>query len=59
VIEGTDPLNPNSRVPMIVIASPPVLVIHPLIQDIDMNAPGPVLARPPGTVINTTNPAKR
>ncbi|MBI5386145.1 MAG: immunoglobulin domain-containing protein [Verrucomicrobia bacterium] len=50
-VEGTDPLNAQSRMNLIVVARPPVQVIHPLVQDTDTNAPGPVVARPPIQVI--------
>jgi hypothetical protein len=56
VVEGTDPLDPLSQLRVTVVARPPVAIIHPLIQDIDTNAPGPIVARPPVTLINTNNP---
>jgi hypothetical protein len=52
VIEATNPLDPQSRIPMTIVASPPVQVIHPLIQDTDTNAPGPVVASPPVQIIH-------
>lgn len=51
VAEGTDPLNPQSRAPVTIVSRPPILVIHPLIQDTDTNGLGPVVARPPIQVI--------
>ena len=51
VAEGTNPLDAQSRMVITIVASPGVQVVHPLIQNTDTNALGPVVARPPIQVI--------
>ena len=52
VAEGTNPLDPLSKVNLTIVARPRVAVLHPLIQEDDPSQRGLLLARPPVKVLN-------